>query len=443
MASGNMFSQAPTLTLLNSYSLTPNTTDTIGAFARVYYHQPRNKFYITYSARQAGSTNPAGMLSNFAWREYDANMNFTGNKGSLPGFTGAGDYAMVQVDSTYYHLTNLGSTTTGILKFKLTKLDDDFNSLATATVTLNAHDNNIDQLMNYANGRLIIGAMHDSSASPPVTPPALNYNPNINLYQYDLNLNSIAPSKVLLPKSYSWGGSCIYDNSNSNYYIIADKTTNQFATATLTAYKYDNNFNYLSSTQLSTNGQWAQGVIWDGQYYYVAYHTGAHNRGNILLGIFTPNWTNVSTYTVTNFAIVTTTGQSSYNAQRPFLTKVGSKLYLSYDIESYTFPVNEKNWQSGLKVFQINGSSGMEENYLKNNFNLYPNPASNELTIELTENTNGEVSIYNVSGELVIKSKTEENSKQQKIDITELPNGLYLCKIVFGSTSISKRFIKN
>lgn len=437
LSSGIMNSQAPTLSLLNSYTLTPNTTDTIGAFARIYYHQPRNKFYVTYAARPAGSAQPSGMLTNFAWREYDANMNFTGNKGVLPGFTGAGDYAMIMIDSTYYHLTNLGSTSSGILKYKLTKMDDNFTSLATQTITLSNHDSNIDQLLNYTNGKLIIGAMYESSATPPVTPPAPTYSPNVHIYQYDLNLNSIATDIILPQQAYSWGASCIFNAGN--YHII---TTDNLNSHKLYCYKYDASFNYISTTQISNDGQWSQGVLFAGGYFYVAHHIGDHNRGNVVIDIYDNNWNAQNTTTVTNFAVVTTTGQTSYNCNRPFLTMVGTKLYIAYDIEKYIFPVNQKDWQAGVKVYQINGFTGISEPELTKEFDLFPNPTSNELNIQFTDHQSREICIYNVDGQLVHKEVSDKNSLAQKIDIRGLKSGVYYCQLRSGANVSSRKFIK-
>lgn len=415
----NLLSQAPTLSLLNSYSLTPNPTDTIGAFARIYYHQPRNKFYTIYAARPAGSALPSGMLTNFAWREYDINMNFTGNKGTLPGFTGAGDFACVMVDSTYYHLTNLGSTTSGVLKYKLTKMDDNFATLATQTITLNARDSNIDQLLNYTNGRLIIGAMQDSSAMPPTTPPLPTYNPNVHIFQYDLNLNPITPDKVLTPKAYSWGASCIFNAGN--YYIL---TTNSISTHTLYCYKYDANFNYQSTTQISNDGQWSQGVLFYGGYYYLAHHKGDHNRGNVSIDIYDINWNPVNTTTVTNFAIPTTTGAISYNANRPFLLMVGTKLYVSYDIEQYILPVNQKNWQAAVKVYQINGITGVNDLDEKNMFTIAPNPVDDNLTISSSYNTKDiKYEVIDNTGKLVLIGETKS------VSLSGLRNGIYYLRI--------------
>lgn len=435
---GNMLSQAPTLTLLNGYTLTPNTTDTIGAFARIYYHQPRNKFYVTYAARQAGSSQPAGMLSNFAWREYDANMNFTGNKGSLPGFTSAGDYAMIMIDSTYYHLTNLGSTSVGVLKYKLTKMDDNFTSLATQTITLSSHDSNIDQLLNYTNGKLIIGAMYEGSSSPPVTPPTATYSPNVHIYQYDLNLNSIATDIILPQLAYSWGASCIFNAGN--YHII---TTDNIGSHKLYCYKYDSNFNYLNTTQISNDGQWSQGVLFINGYFFVAHHTGDHNRGNVVIDIYDNNWVAQSTTTVTNFVVATTTNQVSYNCNRPFLTLVGNKLYVSYDIEKYIFPVNQKDWQAGVKVFQINGATGITENNINETFAISPNPSNKEITLSFKEPTTScEISIIDFTGKQIKTETISNGSLNHQIDISHLSNGVYLCEIKSGTKTVSRKFIK-
>jgi len=413
------------LTLLNSYTLTPNATDTLGAFARIYYHPSRNKFYMVYAARPAGSILPAGMLTNFAWREYSSNMIFTGNKGSLPGFTSAGDFAMVMVDSNYYHLTNLGSTSSGILKYKLTKFDDDFNSLSSISITLNSHDSNIDQLMNYTNGRLIIGAMHDSSATPPVTPPSPYYNPNIHLFQYDLNLSSIASDIILDPKAYSWGASCIYNAGN--YYII---TTNSIATHKLYCYKYDVNFNYLSNTQISADGQWAQGAVWDGQYYYVAYHTGDHKYGNVSIGVYDANWVNILTDTVTSYPVITTPNGVSYNAHRPFITRVGNKLYVSYDVSKYLYPMEQKDWQAHVKVYQIDNTTGINEFPHNHHIGIFPNPSSGVFTI--TEK--GELSIYNSKGENIYREII--NSEKTEIDLSKQPKGIYIVSLKQNSKTI-------
>lgn len=71
------------------------------------------------------------------------------------------------------------------------------------------------------------------------------------------------------------------------------------------------------------------------------------------------------------------------------------------------------------------------------NFNVYPNPTTNFITIESTQNIK-HVSIYTVLGQEVIKSN------EKIIDVSHLENGMYLVKIVLESGKIStKRFMIN
>lgn len=408
---GSTFSQAPTLSLINSYSLTPNSVDTIGAFSRIYYHTPRNKFYVIYAARPANSGLPSGQLTNFAWREYDANMNFTGNKGTLPSQTGAGDFAMVMVDSTYYHIT-LASPTAN---YKITKYDDNFTVLSSKTITLNACSSNIDQELNYTNNKLIIGAMYESNICPPVNPPSPTMTPQSEILQYDLNLNALSSTTILSQNKVTWGASMIFNAGN--YYEI---TMDNFNNRDLYAYKYDANFNYVNKTLLHSDGQWSQGVLWNNGYYYVAHHTGEHNRGNVLIGIYDNNWTLQNTTTVTAFAVQCNTCGTSYNANRPFLMLKGNYLYVSYDIEKYTNWVNAKDWQAGVKIYQINTPPNhVSELNQDTEVNIFPNPSNGIFYISTSDKIKTSYKIENIYGQLILEGD------EKVIDISSQANGVY------------------
>jgi hypothetical protein len=226
---------AQSLILLNSYSLTPNTTDTMGAFCRLHYHPSRNKFYVTYAARPAASTMPAGNLTSYAWREYDANMNFTGVKGTLSGHGSvAGDYAIIMIDSTYYHLSGL---------YKITKYDDDFTAQGTVTVPVVANDSRYDQCLNYCNGKILVGALYQNpvATTPPTFPQmTATWTPQFHLYQYNTSLTAVASPTLLTPSMYSWGSSIVFNNNM--YHIV---TAEAFPNFNLYVYQYDINWNYL------------------------------------------------------------------------------------------------------------------------------------------------------------------------------------------------------
>lgn len=72
---------------------------------------------------------------------------------------------------------------------------------------------------------------------------------------------------------------------------------------------------------------------------------------------------------------------------------------------------------------------------------LYPNPANDWLTVELKElNQSYQVQIINSSGREISRGEYTEN--QYSFSVNELPEGLYLLKIVFANGSITtQRFV--
>ena len=79
----------------------------------------------------------------------------------------------------------------------------------------------------------------------------------------------------------------------------------------------------------------------------------------------------------------------------------------------------------------------------QNLFTVYPNPASHELNIRFSKAVleNTEIAIYNTIGEKVI-SQLISNS-HSKINIKQLPAGVYILKIIHKDNHQLNRFIKN
>ena len=73
-------------------------------------------------------------------------------------------------------------------------------------------------------------------------------------------------------------------------------------------------------------------------------------------------------------------------------------------------------------------------------FKVYPNPVNNVLHIKLNSAQKTQVEIYNILGNLVI-SKTIYNS--ETIQTERLSNGMYILRLTQGSSTISKKLIKN
>jgi hypothetical protein len=74
---------------------------------------------------------------------------------------------------------------------------------------------------------------------------------------------------------------------------------------------------------------------------------------------------------------------------------------------------------------------------LKNDIIIYPNPASKQLNINVSQNEIDEVSIYNLLGQTVITVKNNNS-----IDISGLPNGIYIVRVTQGQNKNTQKFVK-
>jgi hypothetical protein len=73
-------------------------------------------------------------------------------------------------------------------------------------------------------------------------------------------------------------------------------------------------------------------------------------------------------------------------------------------------------------------------------FQVYPNPATDHISINFQEYSRGKVTIIDVSGKVVMQTKFA--TINQKIDINSLSPGLYMIQVQTGSQIKTKRIIK-
>ena len=91
-----------------------------------------------------------------------------------------------------------------------------------------------------------------------------------------------------------------------------------------------------------------------------------------------------------------------------------------------------------------NCETGISENNIQNNINIYPNPAQNYLYIQfnIPEKT-GDIFFYNILGNLIFSKKIDSNNNQYKIDLSYINKGLYFVKIQTNSFYQVKKLIIN
>ncbi|MGZ3898955.1 MAG: T9SS type A sorting domain-containing protein [Bacteroidia bacterium] len=137
-----------------------------------------------------------------------------------------------------------------------------------------------------------------------------------------------------------------------------------------------------------------------------------------------------------------TVSQSTGTMSGTFVQK-----HYDYYSGSQKFPVLslEYKTQGGFNAFiNKNVVTGVASNEFKNEFNVYPNPVKDVLTISLNNNSNLPVSITltNLVGQVVkAVSLGSESNINSLINVADLSKGVYLVNIKTGTSSSVKKVI--
>jgi len=99
------------------------------------------------------------------------------------------------------------------------------------------------------------------------------------------------------------------------------------------------------------------------------------------------------------------------------------------------------DWTRRWVINQFSNLS-LSENELNNNLQVFPNPSNNEVTINFTGDFTSDfkVSVIGLDGKVLHTSTM--NSSIQKIDISQLPSGMYTLILENGSSVLTEKIIK-
>ncbi|MEZ4817155.1 MAG: S8 family serine peptidase [Flavobacteriaceae bacterium] len=109
----------------------------------------------------------------------------------------------------------------------------------------------------------------------------------------------------------------------------------------------------------------------------------------------------------------------------------------------YNNPTNQMGY--GIANFQAAYNSlhnlGIEEQFLKENFAVYPNPVSDRLNVSFPKNVSqATVTMFNILGKKVLE--VEVTSRNNQVVLSSLPQGVYIAKVVSEETKNSFKIIK-
>lgn len=92
---------------------------------------------------------------------------------------------------------------------------------------------------------------------------------------------------------------------------------------------------------------------------------------------------------------------------------------------------------------QIKTASTEEEKSQGHKFTLYPNPASNEVNLEVSDSSIQQVTIYGLNGQILKSIELDSPSQRTRVEISDLIHGLYIMKIYTTDGQVlNQRFLK-
>jgi len=340
--------QAGFFKFIRTIQVTPDSNFLTGSFARINYVPASDRFVVTFGTKlstQPGNCQGAG----YAYKEYTTDMQETGKSGSLILYSDAceaGDSASVMVDNTYY-LVSIPQVPGYPHGWRLIKFDAvSWATLAETIVSLKApNEGELDPCVAYANGQLDVSDQYNPSG-------IWQEGAASHHHFFSTALQPLGDEKILTDTPHISGSSMIY--VDGVYYII---TANDYA-GDLVVVKYDQQWKYLGVKKLIKQANWSQGVVFDGQRFYVSYLDTSQRTEpgfspvylNVHLAAFDRNWNLLEDVAVTNYA------PSDYKQPgRPWVILHGNRLYVSYDMDTVDPVTHEeqKKWQAYVSIYEL------------------------------------------------------------------------------------------
>lgn len=96
-----------------------------------------------------------------------------------------------------------------------------------------------------------------------------------------------------------------------------------------------------------------------------------------------------------------------------------------------------------VEVVYIGKAELAELSYKKTNtaFNIYPNPAAENVFINLPDKAIYQISLTNISGKVMKQLETEFYQTNIKINVNDLPKGIYLVELKNKQTKILQKIL--
>ncbi|MFH0866138.1 MAG: right-handed parallel beta-helix repeat-containing protein [Bacteroidota bacterium] len=181
-----------------------------------------------------------------------------------------------------------------------------------------------------------------------------------------------------------------------------------------------------------------------------AYHKTMHLAINQGMGTWNLIWESYEGFTVTSYNIYRGTSPdtmlqigttSAGSTQYTDLTPPAGYVYYQVEVVSPNSCNPTKSYNSSRSNIASNNPDGIFENNNGSDlFSIYPNPVSNEITIELGNTAvESKYEIVNALSQVVFVSKINHKAV---LDISSLQDGVYFVKVISDNKMAIKKFVK-
>ena len=108
---------------------------------------------------------------------------------------------------------------------------------------------------------------------------------------------------------------------------------------------------------------------------------------------------------------------------------------------STSYPIIFEDGSDFVWIYVTNEASGIEVIKEDNTCTVYPNPAQSVTTVTASDAIS-EIAVYSMNGSLVLDRRYDGNNTAEQLDVTTLPAGNYVLRIVAGGQNKVARLIK-
>ena len=103
--------------------------------------------------------------------------------------------------------------------------------------------------------------------------------------------------------------------------------------------------------------------------------------------------------------------------------------------------LDQKNQGMSVRCLKDNNTGIKDVDKKRKVIEIYPNPASDKVNIVNSTDKNLDMTIYNLAGLIIIQKLIISGNNE--INVNDLPNGIYIIKVIGGNILFEQKFVKD